>query len=522
MKAPASPTELAVALSRELEGRRITAVSKPPAERMLRIEFEKGRTLVIELMGKASNLLLLDEQGRILRFAHSHEGQFRRPSEGAAYQPPPASSLWISTSFQDLTEEQFRRIAAEKPAGGDGGASFLSLEDRLVARIPGFSPHIAREIRHRSGKGEEAWRVLTELRDRLASGHRDPILYGPARVEELVESVPLTSRVLFPFPFPLASAAGLTATPQRTVNEAQEAATSCLIRHMAFASLQASLASQMKRERESSSDLLDVLEAELSEAVSGEERDRRYGELILAGLTTARKQGSLVRVEDPYRPGGEIVEIPVDPRLDLKENAQRYFKSARRSARTRQIIPGRLERLRSRLAQLEAAAATVSGAGSREQLERLEREMQETGLVKAFRVKGRSEVGRKAAYVRVREYRSRDGFTILVGKTGAENDHLTFKVASPHDLWLHAAGYPGAHVLIRNPRRLAAVPEATVLEAAGIAAYYSKGRSDRALDVHVAWRRHVSKSKGMSPGMVVLKRHKTVRAAPALPRSPSE
>jgi len=227
----------------------------------------------------------------------------------------------------------------------------------------------------------------------------------------------------------------------------------------------------------------------------------------------------VVRVTDHYDPDAPMVAIPIDGRLDLKDNAARYFHSARRAERALSIIPGRLAVQRERLEAVSAAGQRLEQARDRAALETLEVELQREGLIRALRPKQRADVGTRPAYVKVREYHSSDGFAILVGRTGAENDTLTFKVAAGHDLWLHAAGYPGAHVIVRNPGRLGSLPESTVLEAAALAAWFSRGRTEGHLDVHVAWRRHVRKGKGMSPGMVMLKRHRTVRVAPVAPRA---
>ena len=507
IKAPTAPTELAVELTRELAGQSIVSVSKPQAERLVRFDLTGDRVLIVELMGKASNLLLLGADDEILRFARTHHGTFRQPVVGERYTPPPPSSRWLAPDLTTMTRSLFVSIVQ------DG-----ELAERLIESIPGLSVYLAREIEYRAGQGEEPWQVFEDLIQRTSNGtHRTPILYSPAPPGELAESTPLTSRVLFVTVLPLRHAAGLSGTPFPTVNDAEEAATGCLVRRMMYETVQQSLATLLRRERKRIQDLTRVLTKDLEEAERAGEEDRRRAELILAGMHAARKQGSMVRVVDHYDPKRGTVEIPIDPRLGLNENAQRYFKSARRSARTRELVPARLSGLGSRLALVERAADRVAGAATRAALESIEHELQEAGVVKAYRKAGRTEVGRAAEYVQVREFRTGDGFTVLVGRTAAENDHLTFKVAAPHDLWLHAAGQPGAHVVIRNPRRLQELPEATVLEAAAIAAWFSKGKSGQSLDVHVAWRRHVRKGRGMSPGMVLVKRHRTVRVAPGLP-----
>jgi predicted ribosome quality control (RQC) complex YloA/Tae2 family protein len=106
---------------------------------------------------------------------------------------------------------------------------------------------------------------------------------------------------------------------------------------------------------------------------------------------------------------------------------------------------------------------------------------------------------------------------VLVGKSGADNDTLTFRIAAPHDFWFHAAGRAGAHVIVRNPRRLRELPEPALTEAAAIAAWFSRGERTGEIDVHYARRKDVRKGKGMSPGMVMLRSYRTVRVRPALP-----
>ncbi|HET9481548.1 MAG TPA: NFACT family protein [Candidatus Polarisedimenticolia bacterium] len=513
IKAPSTPTELAAELTRPLSGRRVLNVVAPAAERAVRIEFEGGWTIVVELMGKASNLLLLDPAGAIDRLARSHQGAFRRPEAGALYQAPPASKQWVCDSKEALHESALRRLVA---GAGPAGPDETRPELRLAASIPGFSVHAARELLWRADRGEDPWAVWTDLTRRLHAGPRQPTLYSPQPPDALAPSTRLSSRNLFAFPLSVAHAPQLARTRYASVNEAEEAAAACMMRHLSFDSLLHSLSGQLRQERRRGEQLAAVLEDELSEA-AGADQDRRRGELILAGLRTGQKLGSVFRVIDHYDPAGGEVDIPIDARLDPRRNAERYFHRARKADRTRERIPARLEALRLRLGELAHAEQQVRGAATLEDLESIEGKLQETGLVRAIRKAERAETGRRPEYVAVREYRTTDGFTILVGRTSAENDHLTFNVAAPHDLWLHAAGYPGAHVIVRNPGRLRDLPDAAVLQAAAVAAWFSKGREAGDLDVHVAWRRHVRKGRGMSPGMVMLRRHRTVRVRAGLP-----
>jgi predicted ribosome quality control (RQC) complex YloA/Tae2 family protein len=117
----------------------------------------------------------------------------------------------------------------------------------------------------------------------------------------------------------------------------------------------------------------------------------------------------------------------------------------------------------------------------------------------------------------IRMLESADGWSILVGRTGRDNDRLTFKIAAPEDIWLHAEGVPGAHVIVRNPERQARVPETTLAEAARAAAWFSDAKHEGFVDVHWTRRKNVRRAKGGASGKVVLKRFETIRVKPAPP-----
>ena len=117
----------------------------------------------------------------------------------------------------------------------------------------------------------------------------------------------------------------------------------------------------------------------------------------------------------------------------------------------------------------------------------------------------------------VRMLTTSDGFDVLVGRTGKDNDRLTFKIAAPDDIWIHAAGVPGAHVIVRNPERLGTIPHGTLVEAARWALWFSEGRSQASADVHWTRRKNVRRVKGGASGMVTLKRFETIRVRPQSP-----
>lgn len=107
-----------------------------------------------------------------------------------------------------------------------------------------------------------------------------------------------------------------------------------------------------------------------------------------------------------------------------------------------------------------------------------------------------------------------DGFTVLIGRSDEENDVLTFEVAEPHDVWMHVAGFSGSHVVIRNPEKLPAIPEAVLRRAAELAGWFSKGRAAKRVEVHVCFARDVSKPRGFAAGKVLLAHWKRLRVEP--------
>jgi len=261
-----------------------------------------------------------------------------------------------------------------------------------------------------------------------------------------------------------------------------------------------------------------VAERKVREGLQSFADPHRYGQMaeaLLASLSFARRSGDVVIVSDPYDPGGREIAIPAPPHKSLAQVADELFARQRRSRRGLEAAEARAESLSRRGSRLEALlvvhglTANEAGAAS------LEGEMRAEGL--PVGLVGPTRAARAAARVTtpkldgVRMIASSDGWTILVGRTGRDNDRLTFKIAAPDDIWLHAAGVHGAHVVIRNPDRCVAAPSTTLVEAARIALWFSDGRAEDAGDVHWTRRKNVRRARGGAAGRVVLKRFETLR-----------
>ena len=231
------------------------------------------------------------------------------------------------------------------------------------------------------------------------------------------------------------------------------------------------------------------------------------GDLLLANLTTAEREGSVVYLLDYFAPDAPRTALSIDENLTLQEAAQKSFalyakakravgEVALRSAKLEAELSG----LRFRLSDLNESLA----AG------------EETELSTPTTTKtGKPAPQKKTEAAKYsRQYLSTDGLEILVGRAAKDNDYLTFRLAKPHEWWLHAADYPGSHVIVRNPGR-GDIPPRTLIEAAQLAAQYSQAKSQGKADVRYTQRKFLSKPKGAAPGLVRLSQFKTIVVTPA-------
>ena len=318
-------------------------------------------------------------------------------------------------------------------------------------------------------------------------------------------------------PILLASATALVPHPRTSFNEVMVEAVELTVDTARSTALRQRLRSALSRRHKS----LRSLQRKL-----GKQRDglpppaelRQSGETLLAGLARAERiDDTHVRMPDPFQPDGRLVDIEIDPRMGLPENAQRLFRRSRKAERTELELGARLERLDRDLAFAEDVSVSLDDARGLDELETIREEMEEEGLLAGHagsKTRARSRGGTKR--LPPRRFITPRGNVILVGRSGRSNADLTFRVAKPDDLWLHASGMPGSHVVLKRSGSLEP-DEDEVVTAAGYAAHFSKGRNETFVDVMVTPRRNVSAIKGAPPGLVRVTNIKTVRVRPTPP-----
>ncbi len=263
---------------------------------------------------------------------------------------------------------------------------------------------------------------------------------------------------------------------------------------------------------------VDKLQLQLTEleaawqVCSAADRLQQEAELLQSNLYRLELGATQVVLEDYFDPAYASVTVSLDPHLRPAENVQRRFRMAQKAQRQREHLAGQRLAANERLWQLQETALLIADATSLAELTALAAE------VLPPEGPGKGKPG-AAALLAPEEYRSRDGLTILVGRSGQQNEAILRQWSRSHDLWLHAQNIPGAHVLIRLPKG-SSVPDRTLEEAATLAAYFSKARHATHVPVVVVPRRHVRQPKGAAPGFVHYSQERTVFAEPNLQTLP--
>jgi len=507
-----SPSRFAALLQRSLQGAVLAEVAKAPVDRLLTFHFADESRLVAELTTHGANLILIDPQGHVTGMARRPRSARRRLTVGQAYQAPaiPSRLLDPFDAPAERIDELFRLAEAE-------GENPLDVLRRRVFGIGAEGSRLVLDERRETGRS--AGEVLKTRLAALSQGLANPVVLSPAEPQGAAlagELDPSETRLL-PWE-PTSIPAGLrrfsredAAATAALYHESVECAVGVAERRRALQNLLSrELERVMAAERNAHADLARFEEPE---------RHRVWGEALLAGMARVRVVGERFFVPDPYDPAGGEIAVPRRAGQSPQQAADEQFRRHRRARRGLEHARLRGAWLRERGDRLQALLERAA----EENLppNRIEAAMHEQGIPVALEPPtraGRAEAATGPPRLEgVRLFASSDGCQMLVGRSGRDNHRLTFKLATPEDFWFHAQGCRGAHVIVRNPDRLSRPPEATLLAAAALAAWYSEAQGDDFADVQWTRRKYVRRPRGAAPGTVVLKRFETVRVQPGVP-----
>ena len=276
-----------------------------------------------------------------------------------------------------------------------------------------------------------------------------------------------------------------------------------------FTALANSARNKLKQEISRRERLLKKLDDDLA-GHGNADRWKRCGDLLLANTSSARRADGKIFVIDYYDEASPEIAIEADENESVTEAAENYFRRYTKARNAQQEIETRRAVIEAELSDLRLKREELESAIEAKDIDRI------ADLGGRVKQPARKISAKRAEEVKgVRSFVSSEGFEILVGKKAKDNDFLTFRIAKSLDTWMHAADYPGSHVVIRNPNRKE-IPHRTLLEAAQLAAFYSQGKSQPKAAVHYTQKKFVNKPKGSAPGLVSLASFKTILVEPKI------
>lgn len=503
---PPSPTPFAMLLRKHLLGSKLLSIRQPPLERVLYLDFvlandgdrETQKTLVAEIMGRHSNLILLDklEEGKgqrilgALKHMPPAANRYRTILPNYTYYPPPLQEKLhpFALDFNHFQQEMSRLCGSEA-------------EKALLENIQGLSPFLAREIVSRAGvssaspkTAQALWEKLQELLEIYTGDLWEPVLFFDK------EEKPLDFSAIRPHQ----SLPGRTRyfdSISQLLDEfyAYKEKVEEKERLRLFLTQQAQRALQRSKKKEK------IQLTELERAKKAE-HFRLLGELLLINLKDIPEKCREVELENIWSEKGEKIKIPLDPSISPSSNAQRYFRNYRKAKQGEQKISTQLKRTRQEIAYWENVLFSLEKADL-QTLREIQQELVEEGYLPSVQ-KPKPSV--QAALSKPLKFLSSQGEEIYVGRNNRQNEYLSLRFAAKTDYWFHVKDMPGAHVILKS----AAPDEESIKEAALLAAYFSRGTHSSNVPVDYTQVKNLRRPPGAPPGMLVYDNYRTIFVTP--------
>ena len=496
---PLEPPMFCMLLRKQLLGGRIMSLKQIGGDRVVHLTVDTvdelgdhvDRVLILEVMGRHSNLILTDGNGRIIdaaRHVSQDMSRVRLIQPGLTYAPPPGQD---KLDPAEATAEKLLPYLEKNAA--------LPLQKALGQSLSGYSAQAARELCCRVTGSNQAMigaSELPQLAERIADFlQRMPSLTPPVvLVDEQGDPADV-------FPFPYVSCDTERQQPAASLSAALERYFGVRDQKDRIDQKSASMVRLLKTHIERCEKKLALQNEELENAGRMEEY-RLMGELLNANLWQLHRGQEAATVQNFYDENGAEITIPMDKQLTPAQNAQRYFKKYQKARSARDTAAQQKEKTLAELSVLESALLDVGKCVGESELNEIRGELQRMGYIRAtMNRRQMKQLPPSKPY----HYRSADGIDIYVGKNSLQNDRLTGS-ARGGEMWLHARDMPGSHVIIRTED---AVPETTLKQAAQLAAWYSKGQRSSSVPVDYTLRKFVKKPGGAAPGFVHYTNQKT-------------
>lgn len=505
---PLTAPNFCMLLRKHIGSARIAEIRQPGLERVVEFDLEHlnelgdpcRKVLILELMGKHSNLIFCDDKNMILdsiKHVSSHMSSVREVLPGREYFITKTQDKWDPLT---ITQEDFLEKVCKKP---------VSAAKALYSSLTGLSPVIAEELCFRASiDGNDAmlslnevscihlYHTLQRMMEDVKEGNFTPnIIY---RGEEPVEYGVFLFQQYGP------EYHSVSFDNVSSMLETYYASKNILTRiRQKSADLRKIVQTALERNRKKL-----ILQQKQMKDTAKKEKYRVYGELINTYGYNLPEGSKSFQALNYYT--NEEITIPLDETLTPAQNSKKYFDRYTKLKRTEEALTTQLADTESEIEHLESISNALDIARSESDLAQIKEELTQYGYIK------RHFSGKKGAKMQAKSkpfhYISSDGFDIYVGKNNFQNDELTFKFATGNDWWFHAKKMAGSHVVVKT--KDGELPDRTFEEAGRLAAYYSKGRTAPKVEIDYIQKKHVKKPGGAKPGFVVYYTNYSLMAEP--------
>ncbi len=503
---PLRPPAFCMLLRKYLESARIKEINQPEFERILEITIQHKNTqgdledliLVVELMGRHSNIILLNEERTILdsiKRIPSNKSRHREILPAKNYIKPPeqGKSNPLTATLESFTETLANKLEQKN-------------YQAIMNSYRGISPLIAKEIVHRADL--EANTPLKDI---------DQIKELAKEFFNIIEAIKKNN---FKPTLVLEENGNLKAyaaidleqfkLPKKEFNSINQLMNFYFVEKI-IRRKSNRLIEKMTKVVEDNLEKANKKYRKLKGQLKGAHNADKYqlqGELITANIYRLNKGMKKVKLENYYN-DNNLMTITLDPQLAPAENAQRYFKKYEKAKRSIKYLQRELAKVKNELTYLEQLENNIVQSENLAELEEIYKELISEGYIR----KQQKNNNKRDKKLPPLKFKSTDGYDILAGRNNRQNDKLSKKIANNQDTWLHVKDLPGSHTIIRN-HTASEIPENTLLEAAQIAAFYSKGRNSSNVPIDYTLIKNVKKARGAKPGMVYYENQNTLYVDP--------
>lgn len=506
---PMTPPMFCMLLRKHLGGGKLSGIRQDGLERIIYLDFECINelgdivtvTLACEIMGKYSNLIVINNEGKIIDSIKRVDGDMSRERivlPGMPYEFPPRDDR---ISFVDSDEETIRSTVSN--------LKNAELSKALISAFEGISPVLAREWAYYTGKGKElnGAEMSSDEIDRLVfviMMSKKALIGNDCRFTTVTNKEGLLKDFSF---IRLNQYGNLMITKEHT--------SACELLDYFYA--QRDRTARLKQRANDLFRLLMNTTERITKRIANQKNELKdcekkedmklKGDLLSANIYRLQKGDKKAVLENFYDESCPQIEIKLDSRLTPSQNAQKYYSEYRKSLTAEKKLAEQIALGEEELKYIDSVFDSLTRANTENEVNELRLELAEQGYIRAVRLKGKPPKSNPPA-----EYLSSDGYTILLGRNNKQNDKLTLKTAAKTDIWLHTHNIPGSHAIIVTNGETP--PDSTIEEAAIIAAVNSKAKDSSQVPVDYCLVKFVKKPVGAKPGMVIFTNNKTLYVTP--------